>query len=330
MINAQHLHTFGLKQQVARLITLDCISDVEQLGYLSSPFYILGEGSNTIFVDDYIGTVIQNRLRGVELNETQDIYQLSVSSGENWHSLVKWCLAQDIGGFENLALIPGTVGAAPIQNIGAYGVEVASLIERVEYFDLADKQHKSLRASDCAFGYRDSVFKQSLFGRAFITRVHFALPKHYALTCHYGELAKLQSPTMHSVFDEVVRIRQSKLPDPEITGNAGSFFKNPVVSAEDAKAVLSRYPNAPHYPQDNGDVKFAAGWLIEQCGFKGEFYGGVQCHPQQALVLTNANQGVGSDVLAFARKIISTVDKAFGIRLENEVRLLGRDGLVTL
>jgi UDP-N-acetylmuramate dehydrogenase len=329
VISAQSLHTFGLEQQVNAVLDISCEADLAHLSKLAAPMYILGQGSNTVFVDDFAGTVVRNQLRGISVTETDSGYSLSVASGENWHALVCWCLEQGMGGFENLALIPGTVGAAPIQNIGAYGVEIAQFITRVDYIDLLTHTSCTLDNASCAFGYRDSVFKHALLDRAFITHVHFYLPKAYSLVCHYGELARLEDPSMHIVFAEVCRIRQSKLPDPATLGNAGSFFKNPVVASELAEQIRRQYPTCPVYPQPQG-AKLAAGWLIEQCGFKGQFVGGVQCHPQQALVLTNAKQASGSDVLAFARAIQAGVADKFGITLENEVRLLGRNGLVDL
>ena len=330
MINTQSLHTFGLQHSAQHCVTLSCQNEVSQLSKLTGPFYLLGQGSNTVIVEDYSGTLVLNQLKGIALEESPDVYWLSVASGENWHDLVTWCMHKNIGGFENLALIPGTVGAAPIQNIGAYGVEVGTLIHSVEYFDLEQSSLVTITADDCRFGYRDSVFKHALLGRAFITKVHFKLPKQYALVTHYGELASLCAPTMHDVYSKVVNIRQSKLPDPSVIGNAGSFFKNPVVSEHKASEILAYFPDAPSYPQADGRIKFAAGWLIEHCGFKGACLGGVQCHPKQALVLTNYQNATGLDVLMFARKIIDTVWAKFGIRLENEVRLLGCKGLVEL
>ncbi len=329
MISAQPLHTFGLDQQVNAVFDVTCEADIAQISQQAAPIYLLGQGSNTIFVDDFHGTVVRNQLRGISLSECDAGYTLSVASGENWHALVCWCLEQGIGGFENLALIPGTVGAAPIQNIGAYGVEVAQFITLVDYVDTATYQTHSLNNPQCNFGYRDSIFKHALLDKAFITQVHFYLPKEYDLVCHYGELAQLSEPTMHSVFAEVCRIRQSKLPDPATLGNAGSFFKNPVVPTELAEKIRGHYPQCPTYAHPQG-AKLAAGWLIEQCGFKGQFIGGVQCHPQQALVLTNAKEARGTDVLTFARTIQAKVYETFGVELENEVRLVGQSGLVSL
>lgn len=330
MINAQSLHTFGLQHSAQQCISLSSQNDVFQLANLTGPFYLLGEGSNTVIVEDYIGTLVLNKMKGITLEESKNSYWLSVASGENWHDLVTWCMDKEIGGFENLALIPGTVGAAPIQNIGAYGVEVSAFIHSVEYYDIKEGSFVTIAGNECLFGYRNSIFKHILQGRAFITKVNFRLPKHYSLVTHYGELASLCEPNMIDVYAKVVEIRRSKLPDPKLIGNAGSFFKNPVVAKEKATKILEHFPDAPAYPQEDGQIKFAAGWLIEQCGFKGKSLGGVQCHPKQALVLTNYNNASGCDVLTFARKISETVQSKFGICLENEVRLLGRNGLVEL
>ena len=319
----QNLHTFGLSYHAANIVEIQHLEDVAHILSCPAPYVILGEGSNTIFTTDFSGTVFVNRLKGIALQESSDAYHLTVASGENWHALIQWCLARDIGGFENLALIPGTVGATPIQNIGAYGVEISRFINTVSYVDLRTGEVHVLEHDELALGYRDSIFKHSLKGYFFITEVTFVLPKVYELVLNYGELAQLTEPTKHSVFAKVVEIRSAKLPDPKQVGNAGSFFKNPVVAREIFEKIQMNYPNIPHYTLRDDTVKIPAAWLIDQAGFKGRYMGGVQCHPKQALVLTNAKQAQGEEVLSFARTIQKTVAQLFQVQLENEVCLLG-------
>ena len=322
----QNLHTFGLPYHASNIVEIQQVRDVAKILSCSAPYVILGEGSNTIFTTDFSGTVFVNRLKGIELQENADAYHLTVAAGENWHALIEWCLARDIGGFENLALIPGTVGATPIQNIGAYGVEIKQFLKSVKYIDLRSGEERILAHADLALGYRDSIFKHSLQGHYFITEVSFVLPKVYELVLDYGELAQLTDPTKHTVFKKVVEIRSAKLPDPKEVGNSGSFFKNPVIALEILEQIQKTYPSVPYYVVNEDTVKIPAAWLIDQAGFKGRYMGGVQCHPKQALVLTNANQALGPEVLSFARTIQKTVAKLFQVHLENEVCLLGQKG----
>jgi UDP-N-acetylmuramate dehydrogenase len=326
----QNLHTFGLAYNALHTVEILCLEDVSKILNCTQRYVILGEGSNTIFTTDYAGTVFVNRLKGIALQQTQDAYYLNVASGENWHELIKWCLDRDIGGFENLALIPGTVGAAPIQNIGAYGVEISQFIYSVSYIDLRTGKELCLNHDELKLGYRDSIFKHNLKGSFFITNVVFVLPKVYELELSYGELAQLSEPTKHSVFDKVVEIRSEKLPDPKQVGNAGSFFKNPVVTRQVLEQIQKIHPDVPHYVFNDNTVKIPAAWLIEKAGFKGRLLGGVQCHPKQALVLTNANQAKGIEVLSFARIIQKKIAKLFDIYLENEVCLLGKNDITDL
>ncbi|GAC20075.1 UDP-N-acetylmuramate dehydrogenase [Paraglaciecola arctica BSs20135] len=301
------------------------------LSELDTPvFYILGEGSNTVFLEDYRGTVIKPAFMGIDLSHSDTHYRLKVGSGENWHQLVLWCMQHQIYGLENLALIPGTVGAAPIQNIGAYGVEIAQLIERVDYYDLKEKRHKSLGSDGCEFAYRDSVFKKRLADQVVITSVTFAIPKSWKGITYYGELKLLSMPSAMDIFNKVVEVRQNKLPDPAKIGNAGSFFKNPIVCKNLFRQLQQTWPAIPSYLVDADKVKVPAAWLIDQLGFKGEKIGGIGCHPNQALVLTNDGSGTGEQLLQLARDIKAAVLKEFSIVLENEVRLIGKNGPVVL
>ncbi len=224
MLSVQALHTLRLPACAKKVIALSSIEQVEaQLAAPESPFIFLGEGSNTGFVADFAGTVYVNALKGVTYSESDTHFLVSAQGGEDWHSLVKACVQKGIDGFENLALIPGTVGAAPVQNIGAYGVEIAAFIDAVHGYDLTQKRWRTLTNAECQFGYRDSIFKHELAGRFFITQVDFKIPKAWQAITHYGPLAELTSPTAKSIFDAVIAIRQSKLPDPYQTPNAGSF-----------------------------------------------------------------------------------------------------------
>ena len=329
MNQLQSLHTFGL-QALSQETHIIHSFDVLPLHDKSKPRWLLGEGSNCIFVDDFNGAVWVNKTRGVEVSQYKDTHCLRVASGENWHQLVVQCLSQGIYGFENLALIPGTVGAAPIQNIGAYGREVGQFISAVEVLDLSNDESFTLNNQECQFGYRDSVFKRAEAKEWFITHVNFEVPTQLALETSYGELKQLQNPTAQTIFDTVVDIRQSKLPDPVKQGNAGSFFKNPVISKTHLATIVGEHGSAPHFVVDDAQVKIPAAWLIDKAGFKGQSRGGVQSHQRQPLVLLNQGGATGQDVLSFAREIQTTINETFGILLENEVRLVGKHGLITL
>jgi UDP-N-acetylmuramate dehydrogenase len=235
-----------------------------------------------------------------------------------------------MGGFENLALIPGTVGASPIQNIGAYGVEIEKFIKSVEFLDTTSMCIDSMTNSQCQFGYRDSVFKQQSLNQRIITHVTFQLPKQYKLETSYGPLAELDSPNSRDIFNKVVAIRQSKLPDPLVLGNAGSFFKNPVISNTQFQHIQATYPNAPSYRLNDAELKVPAAWLIDTLGFKGKQVGNIRCHSKQPLVLVNTGGGTGADLLALARNIRNAVQDNFAILLDNEVRLMGKQGLIKL
>jgi len=325
-------HTFGFPSSAYGLMSIDVKADLKiKLGELSNDvFYILGEGSNTVFLEDYHGTVVKPAFMGIDLEHTDSHYMLVVGASENWHKLVLWCMQHQIYGFENLALIPGTVGAAPIQNIGAYGVEIEQFIHRVDYYDLDEQRYKSLDSQGCEFAYRDSVFKKRLADLAVITNVIFAIPKNWQGVIHYGELKELSEPSAMDIFNKVVEARQSKLPDPVTIGNAGSFFKNPIIGKDHFGQIQQAWPSIPSYPVDMNNVKIPAAWLIDQMGFKGKKIGGIGCHPNQALVLTNDGSGTGEQLLQLARAIKVSVLSEFSIILENEVRLIGKYGPIIL
>jgi len=292
--------------------------------------YLLGSGSNTVFTEHFDGTVFINRLMGVKISSDDTYYHLSVNAGENWHQLVAICIEKGIYGFENLALIPGTVGAAPIQNIGAYGVEIKDFVVAVEYIDLSSGKTKTLSNTECKFAYRDSIFKSTLNGSVFISRVDFKLPKKNLIVSHYGPLATLQNPSAIDIYQQVIHTRTEKLPDPKTMGNAGSFFKNPIISRHNYEKLLETYPQCPSYFVNDDLVKIPAAWLIDTLGFKGGSVNQIYCHVQQPLVLINVGGGQGADLLTLARKIQRSVQQHFEIELENEVRLLGAQGPIVL
>ena len=332
MISVKTLHTFGLDAKVQNIIEIESIEQLHCLvgKKIGHDFILVGEGSNTVFLEDYEGDLVLVKIKGLKAESCQDHYLLDVAAGENWHGFVKSTLEQGIYGLENLALIPGTVGACPVQNIGAYGVEVNRFISEVEYFDLTSGELKTLTNKECKFSYRDSVFKSSLKDNAIITRVIFAMPKTWTPVVSYGELATLPNPTAHAIFNKVIETRQAKLPDPKELGNAGSFFKNPILNKEQVSKLLQTYPTMPNYPWSDSERKVAAGWLIDQAGLKGYEINGVSVHKNQALVLINkSGQGKSKDLVALIADIQRTVKEKFDIELHPEVRLFALNGEVT-
>jgi len=298
---------------------------------IEGDFYILGEGSNTLFVEDNTPVIIKPDFLGVTVNETKDYYEVNAACGENWHDLVCFCINKGIHGLENLALIPGSVGAAPVQNIGAYGVEVADFIESVVWFDFSENKSQLLTNAQCQFGYRNSIFKNDLKNKGVITNIILRFTKSWQAKLNYQGLNCLpENCSAIDIMNTVIAIRNTKLPDPKIIPNAGSFFKNPVISAEQFSILKSIHPDIPHYPQDNDRVKLAAGWLIEKSALKGFQMNGAAVHDKQALVLTNINSASGNDVKNLAIHVQQKVFELFQIRLEPEVRIIGQYGEVTL
>lgn len=336
MDSLKYLHTFSLQAHCLAIKTIDSVDSlilaIDEItnSKKNTEYLVLGEGSNTVFVEDYPYMIICNKIKGIKLSESESDYQLEVGAGENWHELVSFCMQNDVGGFENLALIPGTVGASPIQNIGAYGVEIERFIEKVEFLDTTTLRLKSFSKQECKFAYRESVFKRQKLNHRIITRVFFRLPKRYTLVTSYGPLSHLSSPSPKRIFEEVVSIRQSKLPDPQKLGNAGSFFKNPVISTSHFIELSKIYPTMPSYEVNAQEVKIPAAWLIDTLGFKGKKVGNIACHINQPLVLVNLGDGKGSELLTLAREIRDAVKNTFNIELENEVRLMGKKGRVIL
>ncbi len=322
-------NSFGLPAVAQRLVRITSDADVRrvldhpELG--RGPHFVLGGGSNIILTRDVPATVLKVEVMGKRLvREESDAWVVEAGAGENWHDVVSWTLAQGWGGLENLALIPGTVGASPVQNIGAYGLELKDRFDSLDAVDLCTGRCVTLWPSICAFGYRDSVFKHDLAGRSVITRVRFRLPKPWVPVLGYLELERkvaetgLRDPSAQQIADWVVSIRRAKLPDPQLIGNAGSFFKNPVVTPEQCRDIIGRDPAIVHYPMPDGNVKLAAGWLIDACGWKGKSVGRAGVYDKQALVLVNRGGATGSEVLTLARLIQESVYGRFGIRLEPE------------
>ncbi|SCB94497.1 UDP-N-acetylmuramate dehydrogenase [Snodgrassella sp. R-53583] len=326
----QPLNTFALPVRARWLVTLNDaaqLPDIMALPQFDRQSVLwLGGGSNILFCADYPALVVRVANRGIRLiADDGERVLVEAAAGENWHEFVQYTLAQGWNGLENLSLIPGTVGAAPVQNIGAYGVEVQSCIEAVQCFDLEARQLRWLSCADCCFAYRDSIFKHGEPGRYVIVAVRFGLSRCFTPQLHYGDLAQVvteqaqgQTLTASMVAQAVCRIRQQKLPDPRVLGSAGSFFKNPVVPAALATSLLDCYPALPHYPQPDGRVKLAAGWLIDQCGLKGYQLGGAAVHERQALVLVNRGQASAADVVALAKHVQDCVAQRFQVQLEPE------------
>ena len=328
-----HAHLLFRFRQLSQLPEL--LALIKEMRANEKPILVLGGGSNTLFCDDFSGLVIKVELMGVAHSADQTHHLLTVSAGEDWHQLVESTIEQGIYGLENLALIPGVVGAAPVQNIGAYGVELKDFCVSVDYIDLIDGSLNTLPNEQCLFTYRDSIFKGDLKDRALITSVSLKLPKQWQAHCRYGLLQGLneteESVSAKQIFDSVCRIRSEKLPDPKILGNAGSFFKNPIVSEHLSQQLLSHHSDMPHYPQPDGNVKLAAGWLIDQCGLKGKKVGGAAVHLQQALVLINDNgKATAEDVIELAWFVREQVLQKFAVLLEHEVRFIDAIGETSL
>ena len=290
---------------------------------------ILGAGSNILLTEDFDGLVLKNNIRGIELiREDKNHVYIKVGGGENWHQLVMHCIANNWAGLENLSLIPGNTGAAPMQNIGAYGVELMEVFEELDAFHLEEKSKYVFRIKDCEFGYRDSIFKSKYKGQFVILTVTLKLNKKPVYNTSYGaikdELAKMKVKNLNiqSISQAVINIRSSKLPDPKVIGNAGSFFKNPSVPESKFKTLKENFPDMITYQNPDSTVKLAAGWLIEQCGWKGYRSGDAGCHANQALVLVNYGNAKGSEIYELSEKILESVEKKFGVLLEREVNVI--------
>ncbi|MDP1650429.1 MAG: UDP-N-acetylmuramate dehydrogenase [Rubrivivax sp.] len=326
-------NSFGLPAVAATLVRLASEADVRRVvdhrWYGVAAKFVLGGGSNVVLTRDFAGVVLKVEIMGRRLlREEADAWIVEVGAGEPWHEVVSWTLQQGWPGLENLALIPGSSGAAPVQNIGAYGVELKDRFEALDAVDLVTGRTVTLDAAACRFGYRDSVFKQHLAGKSVITRVRLRLPRPWQPVLGYLDLERKMAetgnrvPDAQTVFDWVCAIRRAKLPDPAVIGNAGSFFKNPVVSPEQCRDIIGRDPAVVHYLLPDGSYKLAAGWLIDACGWKGKSVGRAGVYDKQALVLVNRGGASGAEVVTLARAIQESVYGRFGIRLEPEPVIL--------
>ena len=328
-VNLKPYNTFGLPAVAKTLVRITSDADVRRvvddktLG--RAPKFILGGGSNIILTRDMPQLVLKVEVRGMRIvEEREDAVIVEAGAGESWHDLVVFTLDHGHPGLENLALIPGTVGAAPVQNIGAYGVELKERFESLDAVDLVTGRSVTLGPGICAFGYRDSVFKHSLAGRSLITRVRLRLPRPWQPVLGYLELERkvaetgIAEPSARQVYDWICAIRRAKLPDPALIGNAGSFFKNPIVTEDQCRDIIGRDPHVVHYPMADGTFKLAAGWLIDACGWKGKSIGRAGVYEKQALVLVNRGDAIGAEVVTLARAIQESVYGRFGIRLEPE------------
>lgn len=328
-----HLNTFKVNAKTDELILLESHEDYAELlktkDLRNTPYFVLGAGSNVLFTRDYQGICIKNQLKNISVIREDARYAwLSVDAGMNWHELVRKTIDMNIQGLENLSLIPGTVGAAPVQNIGAYGVEIHQFIEHVDTLDLQGGEFFRFYHQECEFGYRSSVFKTKYKGRFLITSVVLRLNKKPEFNLSYEmiqetlERLKLDQVNARNISEAIIYIRQNKLPDPDVIGNAGSFFKNPVVDKTDYEGLKAEFPGMRSYQVDSERYKIPAAWLIESCGWKGKSYGKAGVYQNQPLVLVNLGNASGKDILKLSEKIQEAVAKKFGILLIPEVNIL--------
>lgn len=328
------LNTFGIEATAKNYVRLDSFEEAQAFfkdKNYESPLLILGGGSNILLTQDFEGTVVNNHLLGIEkIKEDDEAVYLKVGAGENWHEFVLYCIEHDYAGTENLSLIPGKVGASPMQNIGAYGVEVKEVITEVECLRLADAEKVIFSNEACQFDYRSSIFKTTHKGQYLISSVTFKLDKKPTFKVNYGAIqtqlahngVDQNELTLRAVSDAVIQIRQSKLPDPKNIGNSGSFFKNPVVSKDKFQALKKQYKSMPAYELPTGGFKLAAGWLIEKAGWKGYTEDNYGVHKNQALVLVNYGGAKGNDIYELSERILQSIIKKFGIELEREVNII--------
>ena len=329
-ISLKKYNTFGISVFAKRFISVDSVYELQQLLKVEKDFFLIYGGSNMLLTRDIEKLVIHINTKGISIDKEDDNFvYLTVNSGENWHDFVLWCVSQNYGGIENLSLIPGNVGTCPIQNIGAYGVEVKDTITVVEGLEVASGKILTFSNKDCKFGYRNSIFKNTHKGKIIITSVGFKLTKkNHQLNTSYGAIEthlisnKIINPTLKDISDAVISIRKSKLPDPKEIGNSGSFFKNPVIPMSQFLKLKKEHPTIPSYLVSDTEIKVPAGWLIEQSGFKGKRFGDAGVHHKQALVIVNYRNASGQDIYELAKKIKQTVQKKFKISLEIEVNII--------
>ncbi len=333
-VNLLPFNTFGINAQARYLVTVKSVLEVQEL--LASDLFekhrtlILGGGSNILLTKDFEGLVVKNEITEIQVVEEDEArLMLRVGSGENWHDLVMYCVVRNLGGIENLSLIPGTVGAAPMQNIGAYGVEIKEVIHNVEAVNMETGKVKVFNREECQFGYRESIFKQHLKGKYFISSITLSLTKkNHVFNVSYGAIKdvlnekNVKELTIQAISEAIIHIRKNKLPDPLLIGNAGSFFKNPSVELSFFEALKNKYPALPSFTGEKNLVKIPAAWLIEQCGWKGKTLDNIGVHKHQALVLVNYGKGDGKKIWQLAMDIQSSVKDKFNIVLQPEVNVI--------
>jgi UDP-N-acetylmuramate dehydrogenase len=324
-------NTFGIDVAAEHLISIESTGElVKTLAEINQKeLLILGGGSNVLFMNDFKGTVLLNKLEGISVvDENEGHVWVKAGGGVNWHEFVLHCIHQNWAGIENLSLIPGSVGAAPMQNIGAYGVEIKNVFHELEAVEISSGKIKTFSNKECQFGYRESVFKRALKGQYLISSVIFKLDKKPTFKTSYGAITnelenmKVTKLSIQAISNAVINIRRSKLPDPKVTGNAGSFFKNPVVPISLAENIKKEYPEAAAYPLDDNSMKLAAGWLIDKAGWKGKTYGNYGVHPKQALVLVNYGGATGQNIYDLSTEILTDIKSKFGVELEREVNIV--------
>lgn len=333
-VQLKPFNTFGIRANARHFVSLSASDDLFELQqtdlFKNEPRLILGGGSNVLLTHDFNGLVIHNNLKGIQsTHETDETITLKVASGEVWHPFVMHCVQHNWGGVENLSLIPGTMGAAPMQNIGAYGVEVQEVIDYVEGINLTSGLHRVFNRDECRFGYRESIFKHELKEKIFISSVTLTLTKkNHRLRTDYGAIQDtlhemhVTEPTIQSISKAVIHIRSKKLPDPGVIGNAGSFFKNPTITQQHYASLKSTWPDMPGYNSVNQLVKVPAAWLIEQCGWKGKRVGDAGVHHHQPLVMVNYNNATGEEILSLAMHVRASVQEKFEITLTPEVNIV--------
>jgi UDP-N-acetylmuramate dehydrogenase len=330
-VSLRPFNTFGVDVNAALFARVRSVEDLQRVladrSVADAPLLMLGGGSNVLFTQDFDGCVLKVEIPGVRHDDDGARWLVQVGGGENWHAIVERLMEQNLPGLENLALIPGSVGAAPIQNIGAYGVELAERFEELQAWDFATQSLQTLTAHQCGFGYRDSIFKRTIESRLIVS-VTLALPRQWTPVTGYADVASelrdqnITQPQPRDVFNAVVAIRRRKLPDPAAVGNAGSFFKNPVISRQQRSSLIERHPSLVSYDIGGGRYKLAAGWLIDACGLKGTVRGRAAVYERQALVLVNLGGATGAEILALAREVQDAVGAKFGIELEPELRVI--------
>ena len=327
------LNTFGINCFAKYFVKIESVEDLLTL-YKKEIFkkekrLILGGGSNILLTKDFEGLVIQNNIKGWEIKkENENFIELEIGAGENWHQLVTTCVNNGWGGIENLSLIPGNAGTAPMQNIGAYGVEIKETFISLKAFEISTSTIKTFSKKDCQFDYRESVFKKEKKNQYIILSIRLKLDKKPKINIKYGDIKailnenKISSPTIKDVSQAIIKIRQKKLPDPEQIGNSGSFFKNPIISTSKLNSIKKKYPEIVYYEVSPSEMKIAAGWLIDKAGWKGKIFGNYGVHENQALVLVNYGGANGTDIFNLSEKIINDIKTKFDIQLEREVNVL--------